>query len=131
MKLTILWWTHLLALLKALLFFASAASVPLVVLVAEPTSFLDAYALIKAAHIEKNIKNFSVLVNMADGSPSAKKNFGKFFEICRRFLDVNLHYAGMIPLSNAIRRSIVKRAPIATGQPQARKQRRFWLWRKK
>ena len=54
---------------------------------------------------------------MADNSASAKKNFDKFFEICRRFLDVNLHYAGMIPLSNAIRRSIVKRAPISIGQP--------------
>ena len=102
---------------ESALFFASAATVPLVVLVAEPTSFLDAYALIKAAHIEKNINNFSVLVNMADGSAAAKKNFDKFFEICRRFLDVNLHYAGMVPLSNAIRRSIVKRAPISIGQP--------------
>ena len=39
------------------LFFASAVAVPLIVLVAEPTSFLDAYAFIKAAHIEKNIQN--------------------------------------------------------------------------
>ena len=110
---------------ESTLFFASAASVPLVVLVAEPTSFLDAYALIKAAHIEKNIKNFSVLINMADGSLSAKKDFDKFFEICRRFLDVNLHYAGMIPLSNAIRRSIVKRAPISTGQPSSPEAKAF------
>ncbi len=107
------------------LFFASAATVPLVVLVAEPTSFLDAYALIKAAHIEKNIRKFSVLVNMADGSAAAKKNFNKFFEICRRFLDVNLHYAGMIPLSNAIRRSIVKRAPIVNGQPSSPETKAF------
>ena len=34
------------------LFFTSATDIPLIVLVAEPTS-LDAYALIKAAHIEK------------------------------------------------------------------------------
>ena len=47
------------------LFFASATDVPVIVLVAEPTSFLDAYALIKAAHIEKNINQFSVLINMA------------------------------------------------------------------
>jgi len=104
---------------ESTLFFASAATVPLVVLVAEPTSFLDAYALIKAANIEKNIHNFSVLINMADGSAAAKKNFDKFFDICRRFLDVNLHYAGMIPLSNAIRRSIVKRSPIATSMPSS------------
>ena len=62
------------------------------VLIAEPTSFLDAYALIKAAHIEKDIENFSVMVNMANGS-IGKTNFDKFFEICSRFLDVNLYYA--------------------------------------
>ena len=55
------------------LFFASACAIPVVVLVAEPTSFLDAYSLIKAAHIDKSITNFSVLVNMADNSASAKK----------------------------------------------------------
>mgnify|MGYP001222416898 CR=1 FL=1 len=110
---------------ESALFFASAVTVPLVVLVAEPTSFLDAYALIKAAHIEKNLQNFSVVVNMANGSAEAKNNFDKFFDICRRFLDVNLHYAGMIPLSNAIRRSIVKRAPIVTGQPSSPETKAF------
>jgi len=107
------------------LFFASACAIPVVVLVAEPTSFLDAYSLIKAAHIDKNITNFSVLVNMADNSASAKKNFDKFFEICRRFLDVNLHYAGMIPLSNAVRRSVVKRTPIVSAQPSSPEAKAF------
>ena len=107
------------------LFFAGACDIPVVVLVAEPTSFLDAYSLIKAAHIDKKIINFSVLVNMADNSTSAKKNFDKFFEICRRFLDVNLHYAGMVPLSNAIRRSIVKRTPIVSAQPSSPEARAF------
>ena len=53
---------------ESALFFASAATVPLVILVAEPTSFLDAYALIKAASIEKNIANIRVVVNMAEGT---------------------------------------------------------------
>ena len=107
------------------LFFASACDIPAVVLVAEPTSFLDAYSLIKAAHIDKKLFNFSVLVNMAENETSAKRNFDKFFEICRRFLDVNLHYAGMVPLSNAIRRSIVKRTPIVSAQPSSPEARAF------
>ena len=113
---------------ESALFFASAATVPLVVLVAEPTSFLDAYALIKAAHIEKNINNFSVLVNMADGTATAKKNFDKFFEICRRFLDVNLHYAGMIPhrMLSAGRLSNGHRFQLAS--PEARKPKHLLNW---
>lgn len=99
------------------LFFTSATSVPLIVLVAEPTSFLDAYALIKAAHIEKGLKEFSVVVNMANSASSAKQNFNKFSEICGRFLDVKLTYTGMVPQSSAIRKSIVKRKPIAASMP--------------
>ena len=62
---------------------------------------------------------------MADSSASAKQNFNKFFEICRRFLDVNLHYAGMIPLSNAVRQSIVKRKPIVSAQPSSPEAKAF------
>ncbi len=101
------------------LFFASATDISLVVLVAEPTSFLDAYALIKAANIEKKLKKFSILVNMAENLKSASQNFDNFYGICNKFLDVNLHYLGMVPLSNTIRRSIVTRAPIVLKQPDA------------
>ena len=101
------------------LFFTSATDIPLIVLVAEPTSFLDAYALIKAAHIEKGLTQFSVMINMANSASSAQQNFKKFSEICNRFLDVKLTYAGMVPQSNAIRRSIVKRKPITIGMPSS------------
>ena len=95
------------------------------ILVPEPTSFLDAYALIKAAHIEKKLDNFSVLVNMAENASLAKQNFNKFLHVCKQFLDVNLHYAGMIPVSSAIRRSIVKRSPITVSQPSSKEAKAF------
>jgi flagellar biosynthesis protein FlhG len=98
------------------LFFANAANIVLVVLVAEPTSFLDAYALVKAAHLEKGVTDFSVLVNMADSARTAEINFSKFRDIAMRFLDLKLHYAGSIPQSTAIRRSIVQRKPICAGE---------------
>jgi len=109
----------------ATLFFTSATAVPLVVLVAEPTSFLDAYALIKAAHLDKGLSRFSVVVNMADSARAAEQNFNKFSEICRRFLDVQLDYVGMIPLSGAIRKSIVSRKPISAAQPASPEAKAF------
>ena len=101
------------------LFFVNAADVALVVLVAEPTSFLDAYALLKAAYLEKNITEFSIMVNMAENSKTAEANFNKFRDIAMRFLDVKLHYAGMIPQSTAIRQSIIQRKPISVSQPKS------------
>jgi flagellar biosynthesis protein FlhG len=101
------------------LFFVNAVDIALVVLVAEPTSFLDAYAMLKAAYLEKNIAEFSIMVNMAENSKTAEANFKKFRDIAMRFLDVKLHYAGMIPQSTAIRQSIIQRKPISVSQPKS------------
>ncbi len=101
------------------LFFASAADIVTVVLVEEPTSFLDAYALIKAANLETGVKNFAVIVNMADSKAMAKRSFEKFREIAMRFLDVNLHYSGMIPYSKNIKHAVATRTPVAIGQPNS------------
>lgn len=101
------------------MFFVNAADIALVVLVAEPTSFLDAYALLKVAHLDNNITEFSIMVNMAENSKTAEANFKKFRNIAMRFLDVKLHYAGMIPQSTAIRQSIIQRKPISVSQPKS------------
>jgi MinD-like ATPase involved in chromosome partitioning or flagellar assembly len=36
-----------------------------------------------------------------------------------RFLDIKLHYVGMVPQSPLIRRSIVQRKPISISQPKS------------
>ena len=99
------------------LFFASASDLVVVVLVEEPTSFLDAYAMIKAANLETGVKNFAVIVNMADSKSVAKSSFEKFREIVMRFLDVNLHYAGMIPHSKEIKHAVARRKPVTIEKP--------------
>ena len=101
------------------LFFASASDLVVVVLVEEPTSFLDAYALIKAANLETGVKNFAVVVNMSDNRSVATNSFEKFREISMRFLDVNLHYAGMIPHSRDIKRAVARRKPVTIDKPNA------------
>jgi flagellar biosynthesis protein FlhG len=92
--------------------FVAAADRVLVVIVGEPTSFMDAYALIKAAHLEQRVSRFSIVVNMARDSAEAERHFTKFRGIALRFLDVELTYAGHVPLSSALRRSVVARRPL-------------------
>ena len=104
---------------ESTLFFTSASDIATVVLVEEPTSFLDAYALIKAANLEAKVKNFAVVVNMAENKPMAKNSFEKFREIAIRFLDVNLHYAGMIPYSKDIKRAVTQRKAVTLSQPNS------------
>ena len=83
-------------------------------LVGEPTSFMDAYSLIKAAFLEADIKHFYVAVNMANSEPQAQDHFSRFRDITNRFLDVQLTYVGHIPYSNALRKSVIERKPIMT-----------------
>ena len=104
---------------ESTLFFTSASDIAIVVLVEEPTSFLDAYALIKAANLEARVKNFAVAVNMAENKNMAKNSFEKFREIAIRFLDVNLHYAGMIPYSKEIKHAVTQRKPVTLSQPSS------------
>ncbi len=92
--------------------FSAAVDRLVIVLVGEPTSFLDAYTFIKAANLEKGIRNFSVVVNMVDNDEAGKKTFEKFHKITDKFLDVNLSFAGSIPKSIKLQQSIVKKLPI-------------------
>ena len=105
--------------------FVTAADRVVVVLVGEPTSFLDAYALIKAAHIEGNVRNFCVVVNMARNDTEAKSHFNKFNDIVSRFLDVHLSYVGNVPYSERMRQSVVKRKPIGLGDQEWAENRKF------
>jgi flagellar biosynthesis protein FlhG len=98
----------------ATLNFVSAADRPLIVLVGEPTSFMDAYSLIKAAYLEANVKHFYLAINMANNETQAQDHFARFRDITSRFLDVQLTYVGHIPYSNALRKSVIERKPIMT-----------------
>ena len=92
--------------------FVAAADRILVILVGEPTSFLDAYALIKAANLETGAHHFNVMVNMASTDTVARSHFDKFQATVMKFLDVTLHYVGSFPMSNKLRQSIVARRPV-------------------
>ncbi len=96
---------------SSMTFMASADKV-VIVLTGEPTSFIDAYSLIKAAFLDYKITNFGIIINMAASQIQAKLNFSKFQSITQKFLDVNLKYLGHICSSQRIRNSIVARTPI-------------------
>lgn len=92
--------------------FAAACDKVVVVLVPEPTSFMDAYAFIKALNMEKNFQNVSVVVNLALNATGAKKSFDSFKKIVTKFLSIDIEYAGWLPKSTLMASSIVSRKPV-------------------
>lgn len=85
----------------------------LVVLLAQATSFVDAYALIKNSYLERGIIQYSVLVNMVHTEFQAKAVFGNFRATVERLLPINLTYAGHVEYCQDIHASSVKCTPIA------------------
>ena len=92
--------------------FAAAVDSVVVTLVGEPTSFMDAYAFLKALHMEKGVSNFSIIVNIAKNEQSAIKDFKSFEKIVLMFLQVQLTFIGWVPGSNDVVQSIIARKPF-------------------
>ena len=98
---------------SSMTFMASADKV-LVIITGEPTSFIDAYTLIKTSFLDYKISNFGIVINMALTPIQAKINFDKFHSITQKFLDVNLKYIGQIPNSQRIKNSIISRTAVVS-----------------
>jgi len=91
--------------------FSAACDAVVIVLVPEPTSFMDAYSFIKALYLEKKFESVSIVVNLAKNEKAAKKSYDSFKKIVTKFLSVDLKFLGWLPESKAIAGSIVARKP--------------------
>ena len=96
--------------------FMSAANKIITVLVSEPTSFADAYSLVKASYLDEKLDNFGIVWNMSNNDFQAKNHFEKFRSISTKFLDVKLTYLGSLHNSKLIKQSILLRKPIIDTQ---------------
>ena len=101
------------------LVFAMACDRVVIVIIGEPTSFVDSYALLKAIFSKSSFKNYCIVVNQVKDEDQGKDLFNKFQKITTRFLDVNLHYVGSIKNSSKIRKSIIDRVPIVSEEPKS------------
>ena len=99
--------------------FANACGRIVIVVVGEPTSFMDSYALIKTIYQKSSFKNFCLIINQTENNKVAYSLFKKFQEITLRFLDVKLHYVGFIEESKKIKKSIIERKPITISDPNS------------
>jgi flagellar biosynthesis protein FlhG len=74
----------------------SVSDYNLIVLLGQATSFVDAYALIKNAYLERQLAHFSAIVNIAKSSELAKSIFENFNRTVTSFLPVKMSYNGYV-----------------------------------
>ena len=94
-----------------------AAQEVLLVTTPEPTSLVDAYAMVKVVHLRDPQKPIWLLVNNAQGEDEAEETIEQLQAATQRFLGRELKVLGMVPsdpsLLQAVReqRSVVERFP--------------------
>ena len=89
----------------------SASDKVLIVLLNEPTSFMDAFTLIKVCNLELKFKEFCIVVNMVNTENQGKEVYKKFNDIVTKFYDVNITYVGSMIMMSDIKNSIIKKRP--------------------
>lgn len=105
----------------------AAADAPLIVLTPEPTSFLDAYALVKALAVSHGTQRFRILANMVRHDLAARELFDHFKAVVTRFLEVELVYAGAVPDDPYVRQAVLRKTCCMLAFPGAPSAKAFGL----
>lgn len=99
--------------------FLSAAPEVLVVVANEPTSIMDAYALIKTMIKSPSPPFMAAVINQVRSTEEGHLLATRINSITKRFLGIELPVAGIIPYDRAISDSIRARTPVVLHAPQS------------
>lgn len=100
--------------------FLMASDENIIVTTPEPTSFTDAYTLIKIMKEQnKSIDKLNVVINKADDEYEADRTFAKIAYVCNKFLGISIQNMGYIPLDADIIKAVKQQKPAIVSFPKS------------
>lgn len=105
---------------KSVISLCMASEEIVVVIVPEPTSLTDAYALLKILAGNGYAGVPKVLVNQSKNSDSAKKIFEKFAQTVHKYLSLSLAYIGHIPKDPHVVDAVTRQKPVLALHPDCK-----------
>ncbi len=100
--------------------FLMASDENIIVTTPEPTSFTDAYTLIKVMKEQnKFIDKLNIVINKADDKYEADRIFTKISYVCNKFLAINIQNIGYIPSDMALIKAIKQQKPAILAFPES------------
>ncbi|MEZ0323937.1 MAG: MinD/ParA family protein [Hydrogenothermaceae bacterium] len=84
----------------------------------EPTAIADAYALIKTMIKIYNYYDFDIVVNMCKNREEGIEVFEKINNSSIKFLGVDLKFAGFLPFSDELKKSVLERKLVVESYPK-------------
>lgn len=100
--------------------FAVMSHVRLVVVTPEPTSLTDSYALMKVLSTQHNVRDYYVVVNMAETREEEKQTFDRLAAACKRFLDLDLNFLGGILQDKSLVEAVRRQKPLMQLAPKSK-----------
>lgn len=97
--------------------FLCAVNEVIVVTTPEPTAIANAYATIKVVSKQNPGARLMLVVNMVHSSGEGAAVAERLSTITRQFLDLEVEYAGCIPIDPAVPRAVRLRTPFASSAP--------------
>lgn len=93
--------------------FIRASDENIIVTTPEPTSFTDAYTLIKIIKEQnETIEKINVVINKADDNYEADRIFKKLSHVCQKFLNLKIENIGYLPTDVSLIKAVKQQKPV-------------------
>lgn len=99
--------------------FALAAREMVVVTTPEPTAYNDSYGLLKVLARQGLATQPGVLVNLSTSVEDAEEVAHRLASVCRRFLRVQVHMLGHVPVDPALTQAVRRQEPVVVSYPNS------------
>lgn len=99
--------------------FASAADEVMLVTTPEPSAIVDAYAMLKTIHNNRQDAVIRLVVNMVANKAQAQAVASKLANVSRQYLDRNLSYLGFLPRDPHAAQAVMQSRPFVLLYPNA------------
>jgi flagellar biosynthesis protein FlhG len=103
---------------KSVTSFIAAAPQTLIIMTMEPTSIMDAYALMKIARQDKLSENINIVLNMVRSDEQGQKVFKNLTKISQNYLCSPVNLLGIIPYSPLVHKAVLNRQPLYAMDPK-------------
>ncbi len=108
------------------IYFNLAAAEIINIVEPDPTSFTDAYALMKVLSVKYGVTDFKVVVNNVISEGEAKELFEKLKLVSSKFLQINLHYLGYVLHDEKLKEAVRMQKAVVDAFPYAKSSRCFY-----
>ncbi len=99
--------------------FAAAADEVLLISTPEPSSIVDAYAMLKTIHTRREDAVVRLMVNMAANQAQATAVANKLANVTHQYLAQNLCYLGFLPRDPHVSQAVMQSKPFFVAYPNA------------